>query len=396
MVESLTFCSVCFEEYNKEERVPLLVSCGHTFCRSCLVLLPEPLKCPHCRYTETRSMADLPKNFLVYQIQAQLNPTDLPMCDHEELLFYCKVCKYPICVNCVVHHSNHGQLSLTDPELPTLINNHLDQIKSAYLFRMEECKKRKETSEAMLKDWRESYEANKNLIQSTFKRMRDSVENEEHHYLEKINSLFQRMCNQQDDNLQNSYKVEIQVDNDWIWSNFRKLGNIGIFNPARQEFLVRRSRNVKALNWKYSGRIDALSFKTDKEVYLTAIGVCTPYKLDKVTNINEIKILRGQTTRSEVVYLHSKTFGIVVDFNAGVMKVPLEATVKILPNEFYTLYLKISGAKTFKCVDSLVSAKGRDDTRFQFINTTFVKDDESNRTDILCGPLVDFYYVSEA
>jgi hypothetical protein len=395
MVESLTFCSVCFEEYDKEDRVPLLVTCGHTFCKACLTLLPEPLKCPHCRFTESRTLNDLPKNFLVYQIQAQLNPSQLTMCKHEDLKFYCKVCKYPICIECVVHHSNHGLLSLNDPELPTLINTHLEQIRSAYMHRMQECKRRKEKSEAMLKEWRESYEENRQAIRSTFAKMRDKVEVEEHFYLEKINSLFQKMCNQHDDNLQTSYKVDVVVDDEWIWSNFRKLGNIGIFNPARQEFLVRRSRNVKALNWKYSGRIDALSFKTDKEIQMTAIGVCTPYKLDKETVINEIKILRGQTTRSEVVYLHSKTFRVVVDFTNGVCKVPLETMVTICPDEFYTLYLKISGAKTFKCVDSLVSVKGRDDTKFTFANTTFVKDDESNRTDILCGPLVDFFYIRD-
>ena len=128
---------------------------------------------------------------------------------------------------------------------------------------------------------------------------------------------------------------------------------------------------------------------------LCAIGVCTPYKLDKEACINEIKILRGQTTRSEVVYLHSKVFKVVVDFTAGVCKVQLETTVRIYPDEYYTLYLKISGAKTFKCVDSVPSAKGRDDTRFQFANTIFVRDDESNRTDILCGHIVDFYYIRD-
>ena len=212
MVESLTFCSICFEEYDKEDRVPLLVSCGHTFCKSCLMLLTEPLKCPHCRFTENRSLSELPKNFLVYQIQAQLNPSELSMCNHPDLLFYCKVCKYPICVNCVVHHSNHGLMNLNDPELPTLINSHLDQIKLAYLYRMEECRKRKEKSEAMLKEWRESYEENRQMIFSTFTKMRENVETEEHYYLEKINALFQKMCNQQDDNLQTSYKVEVLVD----------------------------------------------------------------------------------------------------------------------------------------------------------------------------------------
>lgn len=44
--------------------------------------------------------------------------------------------------------------------------------------------------------------------------MRENVETEEQFYLEKINTLFQKMCNQQDDNLQTSYKVEVIVDDE--------------------------------------------------------------------------------------------------------------------------------------------------------------------------------------
>ena len=29
-------CSVCQTRYNEEERVPLLLQCGHGFCRECL------------------------------------------------------------------------------------------------------------------------------------------------------------------------------------------------------------------------------------------------------------------------------------------------------------------------------------------------------------------------
>lgn len=150
MVESLTYCSVCFEEYDQEERTPLMLSCGHTFCKNCLILLPEPLRCPHCRCLESRPLKELPKNITIFQIQAQLNPSEVEMCTHDELLFYCKVCKYPLCLHCVVKHSNHGLLSLTDPELENLINSHLDQIESAYKFRIKECTQRKEKAESLL------------------------------------------------------------------------------------------------------------------------------------------------------------------------------------------------------------------------------------------------------
>lgn len=159
---------------------------------------------------------------------------------------------------------------------------------------------------------------------------------------------------------------------------------------------MRRARNVKALNWKYSGRIDALSFKVSNLLYLTGIGVCTPYKNDKQVDIDEMKVIKGQGTRDEVSYLHSFPVEIQADFVDGVQHVAFETLVKLEPDVVYTLYLKLSGAKTFKCVDSQQIVEGRDSTRFHFFNTNFVKGDESNRTDVQCGPIADFYYVRTA
>ena len=398
MVESLAYCAVCFEEYDHEERVPLmLISCGHTFCRCCLMLLPEPLRCPYCMNLESHSLSELPKNILIYQIQAQLNPNEVDMCRHEDLLFYCKICKYPLCLNCVVKHSNHGLVNLSDPQLKELVDSHIEQIKKAYRFRINECEKRKQIAEEMLSKWQTNYEQNRELIQNKFEAMQRAVENQEQYFLDHIAQLFQKMSsgNERDDNLQNNYRVDVNIDQDWLMSNLSQVGNISLNNPDRQEFKIRRSRNVKALNWKYSGRIDALAFKVSREVYLSGLGVSTPYKTDKETTIAEMKVLRGNTTRSEVIYLHSFPFRLEVDFASGVCKVPFETLVHIQPNTLHTVYLKMAGAKTFKCVDSFTSVTGRDNTQFTFSNAQFVQGDESNRTDIQCGPIVDFYYVMD-
>mmetsp|Transcript_46455 Transcript_46455/g.53542 ORF Transcript_46455/g.53542 Transcript_46455/m.53542 type:complete len:252 (+) Transcript_46455:122-877(+) len=45
-------CPTCFEEYNREERMPkVLRECGHTFCRTCLKQLRDgdSVRCPTCR-----------------------------------------------------------------------------------------------------------------------------------------------------------------------------------------------------------------------------------------------------------------------------------------------------------------------------------------------------------
>ena len=32
----LTECQICFERYNKTNKEPKILSCGHTFCKECL------------------------------------------------------------------------------------------------------------------------------------------------------------------------------------------------------------------------------------------------------------------------------------------------------------------------------------------------------------------------
>lgn len=65
-------CSVCQTRYNEEERVPLLLQCGHGFCRDCLSRMfsasPDAtLTCPRCRHVSTvgNSVQALRKNYAV-------------------------------------------------------------------------------------------------------------------------------------------------------------------------------------------------------------------------------------------------------------------------------------------------------------------------------------------
>lgn len=65
-------CSVCQTRYNEEERVPLLLQCGHGFCRECLYTmfsasLDTTLPCPKCRHVSTvgNSVQALRKNYAV-------------------------------------------------------------------------------------------------------------------------------------------------------------------------------------------------------------------------------------------------------------------------------------------------------------------------------------------
>ncbi|TYI31413.1 hypothetical protein ES332_A05G449400v1 [Gossypium tomentosum] len=70
-------CSVCQTRYNEEERVPLLLQCGHGFCKECLSRMfsassDTSLPCPRCRHVSLvgNSVLALKKN---YGILALLN-----------------------------------------------------------------------------------------------------------------------------------------------------------------------------------------------------------------------------------------------------------------------------------------------------------------------------------
>ncbi|KAJ8427692.1 hypothetical protein Cgig2_003603 [Carnegiea gigantea] len=68
-------CSVCQNRYDEEERVPLLLNCGHGFCKDCLSKmfsssLDNSLSCPRCRHVTIvgNSVTALRKNFALLSL----------------------------------------------------------------------------------------------------------------------------------------------------------------------------------------------------------------------------------------------------------------------------------------------------------------------------------------
>ncbi|CBI35107.3 hypothetical protein VitviT2T_020215 [Vitis vinifera] len=82
-------CLVCQTRYNEEERVPLLLQCGHGFCKECLSRLfsasPDTnLSCPRCRHVSSvgNSVQALRKNYGVLAlIQSSSAPSSAFDCD---------------------------------------------------------------------------------------------------------------------------------------------------------------------------------------------------------------------------------------------------------------------------------------------------------------------------
>ncbi|KAJ0978823.1 hypothetical protein J5N97_014297 [Dioscorea zingiberensis] len=68
-------CSVCHTRYDESERVPLLLHCGHGFCKACLAhmfaaAVDTAISCPRCRHPTTvgNSVHALRKNFSILSL----------------------------------------------------------------------------------------------------------------------------------------------------------------------------------------------------------------------------------------------------------------------------------------------------------------------------------------
>ena len=63
-------CSICFCQYDKYQKVPRVLRCGHTFCEACLDEMKQPpakrnsIICPNCRVPTENvlSTKNLPRN----------------------------------------------------------------------------------------------------------------------------------------------------------------------------------------------------------------------------------------------------------------------------------------------------------------------------------------------
>ena len=60
-------CPICYDPYNDKDKIPRILSCGHTFCQHCLMDLRTSniLTCPTCRTYFSPDVKQLIKNFTI-------------------------------------------------------------------------------------------------------------------------------------------------------------------------------------------------------------------------------------------------------------------------------------------------------------------------------------------
>ncbi|XP_069507923.1 zinc-binding protein A33-like [Ambystoma mexicanum] len=175
-------CAICLELFQD----PVLVQCGHSFCRICIDRVCGGKvcgSCPVCRveFLRGRHTAIMALASLVERVKHQPVPSTAQQCeDHqEELTLYCKECESPACIICqdALKHSGHCFLPVQDAAsmYKNRLTASLDQVNSR-LKRFQE--KQKDQAKAIRYIKWETLDA-KSSISSLFERLHQTLKAQE-------------------------------------------------------------------------------------------------------------------------------------------------------------------------------------------------------------------------
>lgn len=106
VMEDAITCTVCSEEYRTGKHDPLIMPCGHTFCRDCIISIKttKNVSCPTCREQhEGMRVESLPLNYSILSLSENMTHKQPQTCKkHGKLLdLWCSQCRVVVCGLCV-------------------------------------------------------------------------------------------------------------------------------------------------------------------------------------------------------------------------------------------------------------------------------------------------------
>ena len=107
--------------------------------------------------------------------------------------------------------------------------------------------------------------------------------------------------------------------------------------------------------WTFKGAIDAVCIKPSKTVLLAGLGLttnCTPTPL----YLNSLEILKGRSTKGEVVYSHGERVTMAAE-NAQIKVVQLKHEVMLSADVEYTLRAAFEGGNGYKSPSSMYGSQ---------------------------------------
>ncbi|OMJ72053.1 hypothetical protein SteCoe_29584 [Stentor coeruleus] len=134
-MESVIECIVCLEHYNSFEKLPLILTCGHTLCKECILRMNSgclSIKCPIDRKIETKNSKQLTVNYAILQI-LNLHRSGIPSRENciihsQPITMICKTCSSNCCYKCIRSHSGHDVYDADHPVILNEIENNIKKV----------------------------------------------------------------------------------------------------------------------------------------------------------------------------------------------------------------------------------------------------------------------------
>ena len=149
MSEDYLGCSICLDGFNETSRVPLLLSCGHTFCADCIKLIfssNSKIKCPNCNKEDTRQPKDLQRNYILSDIVLKFNnvqytkddPWNCKLHPNEIISYFCQTTKQLLCSECLIDKELTDLVMIDPKEVADKIGNFKSLYEIASPFDLKE------------------------------------------------------------------------------------------------------------------------------------------------------------------------------------------------------------------------------------------------------------------
>ena len=135
IMESVIECIVCLESYNSFDKAPIILNCGHTLCKDCIIKMSQnglSIRCPIDRKIEVKNLKQLSINYAILQmlnVQKNGTPSKESCIIHSfPITMICKTCSSNCCYKCIRSHSNHDIYDVDHPIILNEVENNIKRI----------------------------------------------------------------------------------------------------------------------------------------------------------------------------------------------------------------------------------------------------------------------------